>query len=145
MATTVVDSLVHSVDRIHPDDANNYGNAHGGGVVKLMDELAAISAMRVAKRTCVTAHIGSVDFDNPIPVGHVAEVTAYVYETGRSSLKVRVTVESRDPRENEAAPTTSAQFVMVAVDEEGSPVPVPDVAVESERGKRLIDEAQPST
>jgi acyl-CoA hydrolase len=141
MAVSVLDSYVESVERIQPSQANNYGNTHGGEVVKLMDELAAVSAMIVARETCVTAHVGSVDFRNPIPVGHVATLSAYVYRTGTSSLEVRVDVESRDPRSDDSVATTAACFTMVAVDEDGDPVEVPDVVVETERGQRLVETA----
>ena len=141
MAVSVLDSYVESTERIQPSQANNYENTHGGEMVRLMDELAAIAAMTVAGTTCVTAHIGSVDFRNPIPVGHVAELCAYVYETGTSSLEVRVDVESRDPREEGPSPTTAACFTMVAVDEDGEPVDVPAVVPETDRGERLVDNA----
>lgn len=141
MSVTVLDSYVESTERIQPNQANNYENTHGGEVVRLMDELAAIAAMGVAGETCVTASIGSVDFRNPIPVGHVAELSAYVYETGGSSLEVRVDVDGRDPREDDAQQTTAACFTMVAVDPDGDPVPVPDVVAETERGERLVEAA----
>jgi acyl-CoA hydrolase len=141
MSVSVLDSYVESTERIQPNQANNYENAHGGEVVRLMDELAAVAAMTVAGETCVTAHIGSVDFRNPIPVGHVAELSAYVYETGTSSLEVRVDVESRDPREEDTRPTTAACFTMVAVDENGDPVDVPPVAPDTDRGARLVESA----
>jgi acyl-CoA hydrolase len=135
---TVSDSRVESTERIQPHQANNYGTTHGGVVMSLMDELAAVAAMKVAGETCVTASVGSVDFENPIPVGHVAELAAYVYETGESSLGVRVTVASRDPREETATHTTSACFTMVAIDEDGTPVPVPSIAVETDRDRELV-------
>jgi len=141
MPVSVLDTYVESTERIQPNQANNYENTHGGEVVRLMDELAAITAMTVAGETCVTAHIGSVDFRNPIPVGHVAELSAYVYETGTSSLEVRVDVESRDPREDGTAPTTAACFTMVAVDEDGDAVEVPTVVPETDRGERLVEDA----
>lgn len=141
MTVSVLDTYVESIERIQPNQANNYDNTHGGEVVRLMDELAAVAAMTVAGETCVTAHIGSVDFRNPIPVGHVAELSAYVYETGTSSLEVRVDVESRDPREEGPSPTTAACFTMVAVDEDGEPVDVPAVVPETDRGERLVDNA----
>jgi acyl-CoA hydrolase len=139
MSVPVLDSYVESTERIQPNQANNYQNTHGGEVVKLMDELAAISAMTVAGETCVTAHIGSVDFRNPIPVGHVAELSAYVYDTGASSLEIRVTVEGRNPREEASVATTSACFTMVAVDESSEPVEVPAVVPETDRGERLVE------
>ena len=114
---------------------------HGGELVRLMDELAAVAAMTVAGATCVTAHIGSVDFRNPIPVGDVATISACVYETGDTSLEVRVDVETRNPRDREAVPTTSACFTMVAVDRAGGSVDVPAVVPRTERGERLVETA----
>lgn len=140
MTVSVLDTYVESIERIQPNQANNYDNTHGGEVVRLMDELAAVAAMTVAGETCVTAHIGSVDFRNPIPVGNVAELSAYVYETGTSSLKIRVDGESRDPRDEELVPTTAC-FTMVAVDEDGEPVDVPAVVPETDRGERLVENA----
>lgn len=137
----VLDTRVESTQRIQPNQANDYENTHGGEVVKMMDELAAISAMTVANETCVTASIGSVDFKIPIPVGHVAELSAYVYDTGTTSLDVRVNVESHDPRENTSQRTTSACFVMVAIDEDGTPVDVPAVKPKTEEGERLVTAA----
>jgi acyl-CoA hydrolase len=135
---SVTDSFVESTERIQPDQANNYENAHGGEIVKLMDELAAVAAMRVAGETCVTAHIGSVDFQAPLPVGHVATLSAYVYDTGDTSLDVRVDVEGRDPRTGDTEPTTSACFTMVAVDADGRPVEVPAVVAETDRERELV-------
>jgi acyl-CoA hydrolase len=133
-----MDSYVESTERIQPHQANNYENAHGGEIVKLMDELAAVAAMRVAGETCVTAHIGSVDFQAPLPVGDVATLSAYVYETGDSSLGVRVSVEGCDPRRDGTETTTAACFTMVAVDADGAPVPVPEVVAETDRGRDLV-------
>ena len=141
MTVSVLDSYVESTERIQPNQANNYENTHGGELVKLMDELAAISAMTVAKETCVTASIGSVDFQNPIPVGYVAELSAYVYGTGTSSLDVKADVECRDPRTEESIPTTAACFTMVAVNETDDPVEVPAVVPETDRGERLVESA----
>jgi acyl-CoA hydrolase len=135
---SVTDSYVESTERIQPDQANNYENAHGGEIVKLMDELAAVAAMRVAGETCVTAHIGSVDFQAPLPVGNVATLSAYVYDTGETSLDVRVDVEGRDPRTDGTETTTSACFTLVAVDADGRPVGVPTVVAETDRERELV-------
>jgi acyl-CoA hydrolase len=141
MTMPIHETRVTSTDRIQPNQANNYQTAHGGEVVKLMDELAAVSAMGVAGELCVTARIGSVNFRRPVPVGHVAETTAYVYDTGKTSLEVQVTVESRPPTSTASETTTSACFTMVAVDESGDPLPVPDVTVEDEEDRSLLSAA----
>ncbi|PSQ34833.1 acyl-CoA thioesterase [Halobacteriales archaeon QS_9_70_65] len=102
MTVSVLDSYVESMERIQPNQANNYGNTHGGEMVRLMDELAAVAAMTVAGETCVTAHISSVDFRDPIPVttaacftmvavgedGDPVEVPAVVPETDRGERLV---------------------------------------------------------
>lgn len=110
MSATVLDSYVELIERIQPNQANNYSNAHGGEVVKLMDELAAVSAMTVAHETCVTASIVSVDFESPIPVGDVAELKAYVYGTGQTSLDVRVvqraTIHAKTPSKRQSPPVS---------------------------------------
>jgi acyl-CoA hydrolase len=142
VAVSVLDSYVESTERIQPDQANNDGNIHGGETVRLMDELAAIAAMTIAGTTCVTAHIGSVDFQHPIPVGDVAKLSAYVYETGNRSLGVRVTVESRNPRDTEAMPATSACFTMVAVNEnedDNDSVALPSIVPQTDRGEHLVE------
>ena len=141
MSITVEGSYVESVERVQPSQANNYGNAHGGEVVKLMDELAAIAAMGVAGETCVTAHIGSADFRSPIAVGDVIELSAYVYETGESSLQVRVDAEARAPRTPDLRRPPAACFPLVAVDDDGDPVPVPSVTADTERGRELVANA----
>lgn len=67
--TSVSDSLSKRQERIQPPQTNNYGNAHGGELIKIMDEMAAISAMKVASDRCVTAHISEVEFHNPVREG----------------------------------------------------------------------------
>ncbi len=140
MAVEVDQTRVQSLERIQPNQANNYENAHGGTVVRLMDELAAVAAMGVAGKTCVTAHISSVDFHNPIPVGHAAELSAFVYDTGDTSVEVYVEVESQDPRTTGTEPTTSACFTLVAVDEDGSSVQVPGVEATTEESRALVED-----
>jgi acyl-CoA hydrolase len=95
----------------------------------------------VAGETCVTAHIGSVDFQSPIAVGDVVELSAYVYETGESSLQVRVDADARDPRSTESRRTTAACFTMVDIDDDGDPVVVPSVTADTERGRELVGNA----
>lgn len=95
--------------------------------------------MTLAGMTCVTAHIGSVDFKEPIPVGHVAEMTAYVYQTGDTSIRTYVMVDHRDPRTQILSTATEAHFVFVAVDEAGEPQSVPDIQLTTQADQRLLE------
>jgi uncharacterized protein (TIGR00369 family) len=138
---SVSDTYIENRERIQPDDVNNYGSAHGGNVVKLMDEVGAMSAMRHAGETCVTARINSLSFDRPIPQGDICVIDAYAYEVGKTSVKVRLRAYREDPRTGEREQTTDSYFVFVAVDEEMKPTPVPELEVETERCRELREAA----
>ena len=139
--TSVSETYIENRERVQPDDTNNYHIAHGGNVVKWMDEVGAMSAMRHAGENCVTAHINKLDFKQPVPQGNVCVIQSYAYATGRTSIRVRLQAFSADPRTGTREQTTDSYFVFVAVDEELSPTTVPDLTVDSERCRRLRDEA----
>jgi acyl-CoA hydrolase len=138
---TVSDTFIENRERVQPDDTNNYASAHGGNVVKWMDEIGAMAAMRHAGETCVTARINGLDFERPVPQGDICVIEAYAYETGRTSIRVRLRAFREDPRTGETEQTTDSYFVFVAVDDDMQPTPIPDLAVESERDRELQDEA----
>ncbi|MDL5360534.1 acyl-CoA thioesterase [Halalkalicoccus sp. NIPERK01] len=137
----LLETYIENREMVQPNHANSLQTAHGGNVLKWMDEIGAMSAMRFAGESCVTAHINGVDFERPIQVGDVALIKAYVYEAGKSSVKVRLQTFREDLRTGDAEKTTESYFVYVAIDENRRPTPVPDLAVESERGERLREEA----
>jgi acyl-CoA hydrolase len=138
---SVSDTFIENRERVQPNDANNYGSAHGGNVVKWMDEIGAMSAMRHADHTCVTARIDRLDFERPIPQGDICVIESYAYDAGRTSVKVRLRAFREDPRTGDREQTTDSYFVFVAVDEEMKPTRVPDMAVASDRCRRLREEA----
>lgn len=144
MATvaTVAETYIENRERIQPNQTNNYDTAHGGVVMRLMDEIGAMSAMRFAGETCVTASVEQVEFTRPIPRGDIAVVESWVYDAGRTSVKVRLVVEREDPRTGERERTTDSRFTFVAVDDAGSPVDVPELSVESERCRELVERAR---
>jgi acyl-CoA hydrolase len=130
-------TFIENRNRIQPHQTNNYDTAHGGVVMRLMDEVGAMSAMRFASETCVTARVEGLDFVRPIPRGDIARIEAWVYEAGRTSVRVRLLVDREDPRTGECERTSASRFVFVAVDENGDPLPVPDLTVESDRDRDL--------
>jgi uncharacterized protein (TIGR00369 family) len=141
---TVSDTYIENRDIVQPNDTNNHDTAHGGVVMRLMDEAGAMSAMRHAGETCVTAHVESIDFAKPVPRGAVAVVESWVYDVGRTSLRVRLEVDKEEPRTGERVHTASSRFTFVAVDGDGNPVEVPRLGVETERDERLRERAEAS-
>ena len=127
--------------RVQPNHTNNLGTAHGGNVLKWMDEVGAMSSMRFSGETCVTAHMDEVNFKRPVPVGDIALVRGYVYGAGRTSVRVRMRVYREAPRSGQQELTTESYMVFVAIDDDGEPTTVPNLTVSSERGERLRAEA----
>ncbi|WP_339103858.1 acyl-CoA thioesterase [Haloterrigena salinisoli] len=135
--TDLIETLVENREMVQPNHANMLDTAHGGNVMKWMDEVGAMSAMLFSGETCVTARVNQMNFRRPIHVGDTAYITAYVYDTGTSSVKVRLVAEREDLRTRERETTTESYFVYVAIDDEKRPTAVPDLTVDSEQGAAL--------
>jgi Acyl-CoA hydrolase len=138
---SISDTYIENRERVQPGNTNNYGNAHGGIVVKWMDEIGAMSAMRHAGENCVTARINELNFTRPVPRGDACVIESYAYATGTTSIRVRLTAFREDPRTGEREETTDSYFIFVAVDDDSNPTPVPDLTANSERCRRLRDKA----
>ncbi|SEV95066.1 acyl-CoA thioesterase [Halobacterium jilantaiense] len=137
----LMDSYTEMTEMLLPNDTNNLGRALGGAVLHWMDICAAIASMRFAGNQVVTASMDHVDFISAIEMGEVAVVEAYVFDTGRTSIDVKVDVRAEDPREGTERKTTESFFTFVALDEDGEPTEVPDLTCESDAEQGLRDAA----
>jgi acyl-CoA hydrolase len=126
---------------IFPLDTNHHDTMFGGKLMEYMDKVAAISAMRHARRQAVTASTDSLDFLAPIHVGEVIEVEAFVTWTRRSSMEIYVSVNSENLYTGIRKTTVTAFFTFVALDENGKPAEVPKVIPETEFERQLHDSA----
>jgi acyl-CoA hydrolase len=129
-----------------PTDVNFGGKVHGGQVMKWIDQTAYACASHYASNYCVTVYVGGIRFYKPIAIGAIVKVDARVVYTGRTSIHIAVDVFSREVRSGEFNKTTHCVIVFVSVDEEGNPIPVPPLILETEEevelanyAKRLID------
>ncbi|ELZ12754.1 thioesterase superfamily protein [Haloterrigena salina JCM 13891] len=139
--TDLIETLVENREMVQPNHANMLDTAHGGTVMKWMDEVGAMSAMLFAGETCVTARVNRMNFERPIHVGDTAYITAYVYDAGTSSVKVRLVAEREDLRTREREMTTESYFVYVAIDDEKNPTTVPELTADSEQEAALREAA----
>lgn len=126
---------------IFPLDTNQNDTMFGGKLMEYMDKVAAISAMRHARKQVVTASTDSLDFLAPIYVGEVIEVEAFVTWTRRSSMEIYVSVNSENLYTATRKTTVTAFFTFVALDADGKPTPVPKVIPETEFERQLHDSA----
>ena len=109
-----------------------------------IDITAAIAAQRHCRSTVVTASIDDVHFLAPIKAGYVAELNANVVYVGRTSLEVRVVVESENPVTGERRLCCQCWLTFVALDEHGKPKPVPPLTPETPEDEARFREAEES-
>lgn len=125
-----------------PQDVNFGGKVHGGAVMKWIDLAAYACAAGWSGRYCVTAYAGGIRFVAPIHVGSLVEVAAKVIYTGNSSMHIALQVHACDPKSLNRRQTTHCVVVMVAVDETGHKVAVPQWQPETEDDKKQFDSAK---
>ena len=124
------------VQLVLPNDANTLGNVLGGMVLHWIDLAAAVVAHRHCRSEAVTASIDRVSFLAPIRVGQVAMIAARMTYTGRTSMEIRVDVQSEDLLTGERQQTSTAYVTFVAIDKKGRPKPVPPLVLETEDERR---------
>ncbi|HEX2128806.1 MAG TPA: acyl-CoA thioesterase [Solirubrobacterales bacterium] len=124
------------------EDANLAGLVHGGVVMKMCDEAAAIAAIRHCGGRVVTAGVDRMTFMDPVNVGELLSCSAAVNAAWRTSMEVGVRVEAENPRTGERRHTSTAYLTMVALDDEAKPTPVPPLRTETEAEQRRQREAE---
>jgi len=128
--------------QIFPPEANAYGTLFGGNLMSNIDEVASIAAVRHAKKMAITASTDSVDFLTPIKVGDFIGVEGIVTYTHHTSMEVFVKVVREDLKTDHKEVCATAFLTFVAIDEDGSPTPVPKVYPQTEDEKLLYEGAK---
>jgi acyl-CoA hydrolase len=138
----VSESQVTMARQMMPDDANPWGDVHGGVVMKMVDEAAGSAATRHTRCRVATVAIDYMSFLHPVHVGDLITLRASVNDVGRTSLEVGVRVETENMMSGERRHTSSAYVVMVALDDAGRPVSVAPVIAETPDEKRRMAAAK---
>lgn len=138
---SVQDSLTEQQYLIRPTHINHYGRLFGGELLKWIDELAGIVAIRHSGCTITTAAIDNLQFKAPAHEGDLIVLRGMVTYVGRSSMEIRV-----DTYKEETGGTRTlvnrAYIDMVAINSEGVPVEVPDIRIETEEQQQEYTAAQ---
>ena len=116
-----------------PQHANVHGSVLGGTVMHWVDLVAAIVANRHSRRPVVTAAFDEMSFLAPIQVGQAAVLRARLTLVDRSSMEIRVDVQSEDMLTGERRNTGTAFVTYVALDPvTRRPTPVPPLVLETD-------------
>lgn len=124
-----------------PTDVNWGGNAHGGIVMRWIDEVARACAMGWCGDDAVAVYSGGIHFLHPIHIGDVVELEARLIHTGPHSMHIAVHVRARDPRSEDWRETTQCMTIFVSRDQQGRAGAVPQLVLLTEEDRRLDEHA----
>ncbi|MDY0394308.1 acyl-CoA thioesterase [Virgibacillus halophilus] len=134
-------SLAVKTSHVLPPDTNAYKTLFGGKLMAHIDDVAAISAVRHARKNVVTASTDSVDFLEPVKEGDSICIEAFVTWTHKTSMEVFAKAVTEDLLTGERRVSATAFLTFVAVDENGRPIPVSPIVPETQMEKRLYEGA----
>ena len=110
-----------------PKDTNALGTIFGGVIMSNVDLASAVEARKAGAHRYVTKAIREVEFHEPVFLGDIVSFYTETVRIGRTSVTVRVTVEAERwsiGQHGGHIKVTEAEVVLVAVDDQGRPVPV---------------------
>jgi acyl-CoA hydrolase len=126
-----------------PADANWGGNAHGGTVMRWIDEAAFATAAAWSSETAVAVYSGGIHFYRPIHIGHIVEVDARLIHTGHRSMHISIRVRSGSPRTpHDLQLTTQCMSVFVSIGDDHDAEPVSPLTLITAEDKSLDEHAR---
>jgi acyl-CoA hydrolase len=140
-AKAVRASQVTTTQLVLPNDTNQLGNLLGGTLMHWIDIVAAIAAQRHSGMVCVTASVDSLNFHHSVKLGEVVTLEASVNRAFRTSMEIGVRVTAHGNAKLPVRRANNAYLTFVAIDEQGTPQPVPAVQPETEDEQRRYAEA----
>jgi acyl-CoA hydrolase len=127
---------------VMPHMQNVLGDLFGGHLMALVDQAAAVAAIRHAGGPAVTRSIHRLDFHRSIPVGALVTCVATVDFVGNSSMDITVEVFSEHVSSGRREHTHSAHVVFVAVDDSRKPKRVPRLVPETPEEQARFERAR---
>ena len=137
-----------------PKDTNAHGTIFGGVILSHIDLASAIEARTVAAHRYVTRAMREVEFHEPVFVGDIVSFYTQLVREGHTSITIRVIVEAERwgvpptrmgmPGQGEVVKVTEAEVILVAVNDQGRPIPIrpaPSIV----EGSGPVDRQPPAT
>lgn len=137
----VSDSFTEQQYLICPAHINHYGRLFGGQLLKWIDELAGIVAIRHCGSTVTTAAIDNLQFQAPAYTGDMIVLQGMVTYVGRTSMEVRIDTY-REALDGTREIINRAYMDMVCINCKGEPTEVPDLLLETQEQKQEYEAAK---
>lgn len=137
----VSDSVVETVHIVRPNHLNGANRLFGGILMQWIDEVAGIVAKRHSKCNVITASVDNLRFMQGAYQNEMIVIIGRLTYVGTTSMEVRVDTYVEN-KEGVRKAINRAYFVMVALDENDHPVPVPQLILETETEKAEWESAK---
>lgn len=139
-AKRISESKTQQVQIISQNTLNGYKRLFGGKLMEWIDIVAAVTARRHCNKNVTTASVDNLVFKKPAYANDTIVLEGFITYAGNTSMEICVetSIESLD---GDKTLINTAYVVMVAIDEDGKPAPVPKLIVETEEEKALYNQA----
>lgn len=142
MQTSSRSKCVEMAEIMPPEKANYIGHIHGGYLLYLLDRVAYACAVRYCGKNVVTLSIDQVLFKQPIFIGELVTFAASVNFVGRTSMEIGIRVTAENLKTGEVRHTNTCYITMVAIDEQGKPIMIEPLTLETDEEKRRFHDGE---
>jgi acyl-CoA hydrolase len=126
----VEESLTEQTYMVMPQDINGYGRLFGGKLMQWIDIMAGIVSKRHAETEITTVAVDNLYFKHGAYLNDMIVLSGKVTYVGKTSVEVRVDTY-REELDGTRRMINRAYVVMVGIDQEGKPVEVPLLLVDT--------------
>ena len=127
------DSYTEQVQILMPEHINGANRLFGGKLLAWIDVVAAVTARRHSGYDVTTACVDHLQFLAPAHMNDTVLLTGRITWTGRTSMEVRVDTYTESGSERTLV--NRAYLVMVAIDKNEKPAPVPGLILETDEDR----------
>jgi acyl-CoA hydrolase len=124
-----------------PEKANHAGNLHGGNLMRYLDEVGSLVAIRYARGRIVTASVNGISFLGPVLPNEIVHFHGAVNAVWKSSMEVGIRTESENPYTGALRHVGSCYLTFVSLDEHGAPRLLPPLVPENKEDERRMADA----
>lgn len=138
---TVAESKTEQVQILNQSNMNGFGRLFGGNLMQWIDIVAAVVARRHSEKNVTTVLVDTLEFKQAARVNNTLVLNGYVTYVGRTSMEVCVDtfIESLT---GDRTLINKAYLVMVALDENDRPTPVPGLILSNDEERKNWEEAK---
>ena len=136
---TIAASATTLSQLILPSQANPAGNAHGGELLKMMDNCAYVCATKHSRANAVTAGIDNVSFHAPVFVGNQVTCKAHLSYVSKRSMEIAVSIDAEDLIAGTKQCSMTAFFIFVALDENAEAIQLAPVDLQTDGERRSFE------